>query len=100
MKVDALTPGAGLGGLTPVQPAAQEPKAVQGFGEVMENAINGVDRLQKEANQSIQALADGSVQDLHQTMIAMEKASVSFKLVMEVRNKMVEAYQEIMRMQV
>ena len=100
MKIDALTPGAGLSGMTPLTPAAQDPQAVQGFGEIMQNAIDGVDRLQKEANHSIQALADGSVQDIHQTMIAMEKASVSFKLVMEVRNKMVEAYQEIMRMQV
>ena len=86
--------------MTPLTPAGQETQPVKGFGDAIEKAINGVDGLQKEANQSIQALADGSVQDVHKTMIAMEKASVSFKLVMEVRNKMVEAYQEIMRMQV
>ena len=100
MKVDGITPGGGLSSLAPVSPQNQETRPVQGFGDLVEQAINGVDRLQKEANQSIQALADGTVQDVHQTMIAMEKASISFKLVMEVRNKVVEAYQEIMRMQV
>lgn len=70
------------------------------FGDTILQAINKVDRLQKEADSDIQALATGEKQDLHQTMISMEKAGVSFQLVMQVRNKIVAAYQEIMRMQI
>lgn len=70
------------------------------FGDSMLQAINRVNRLQKEAESDIQALATGEKQDLHQTMISMEKAGVSFQLVMQVRNKIVAAYQEIMRMQI
>lgn len=70
------------------------------FGDTILQAINKVDQLQKEADSDIQALATGEKQDLHQTMISMEKAGISFQLVMQVRNKIVAAYQEIMRMQI
>ena len=70
------------------------------FGDTILQAINNVNSLQKEAENDIQALATGEKQDLHQTMISMEKAGVSFQLIMQVRNKIVAAYQEIMRMQI
>ena len=69
------------------------------FGETMMQAINSVDSLQKEADSDIQALVTGEKRDLHQTMISMEKAGISFQLIMQVRNKIVAAYNEIMRMQ-
>jgi len=70
------------------------------FGEVLQGSIAEVNKLQNEANQAIEALAVGAENDLHHTMIAMEKAEISFKLMMQVRNKIVAAYEEIMRMQV
>jgi len=70
------------------------------FGELLNNSINKVSRLQNEANQSIEALASGRQKDIHNTMIAMEKAGVAFRLMMEVRNKVISAYETIMRMQV
>jgi flagellar hook-basal body complex protein FliE len=72
----------------------------ESFGENLLQAIDSVDRLQKEADSGIQALATGEKRDLHQTMISMEKAGISFQLMMQVRNKIVAAYQEIMRMQI
>jgi flagellar hook-basal body complex protein FliE len=72
----------------------------ESFGEAMLRAIDSVDRLQKEADSDIQALATGEKRDLHQTMISLEKAGISFQLMMQVRNKIVAAYQEIMRMQI
>ena len=78
----------------------QPDRKEKSFGDSMLQAINRVNRLQKEAESDIQALATGEKQDLHQTMISMEKAGVSFQLVMQVRNKIVAAYQEIMRMQI
>jgi flagellar hook-basal body complex protein FliE len=59
-----------------------------------------VNQLQNEADRSIEQLVAGESKNLHETMIAMEKANISFRLMMEVRNKIIEAYQDVMRMQV
>lgn len=93
----------GLAGLAdPALRAAVENKAEEGksFGEVLKGSLAEVDRLQKEADAAIESLASGEGGSVHETMIAMEQADVSFKLMMQVRNKIVEAYQEILRMQV
>jgi flagellar hook-basal body complex protein FliE len=70
------------------------------FSTVLESSLAEVNQLQQKADQAITALATGEKASLHETMIAMEQADVSFRLMMQVRNKIVEAYQEIMRMQV
>jgi flagellar hook-basal body complex protein FliE len=75
-------------------------KGGQGFGEVLKDAISTVNELQKQSNQEIQKLMTGESQDIHTTVIAMQKADLSFQMMMQVRNKIVQAYQEIMRMQV
>jgi len=72
-------------------------KGGESFDEMLAGAVSKVSRLQNEANQATQGLAAGKTKDLHQTMIAIEKAGVSFQLLMQVRNKIVSAYQEIMR---
>lgn len=70
------------------------------FGAAMREVFESTNRLQKQADNEIQALAVGKNGDLHKTMIAMEEADVSFQLLMQIRNKIVAAYQEIMRMQI
>ena len=70
------------------------------FSVMLENAVNDVNRLQKEADESIQKLAAGEGKDIHQTMIDLEKAEISFQLMMQVRNKIIAAYEEVMRMQI
>ena len=70
------------------------------FGQVLTQSLNDVNKLQKEADQAIDALASGQQQDIHNTMIAVEKADVAFRLIMEIRNKVISAYETIMRMQV
>ena len=74
--------------------------AGESFTNVLGNALAQVNQLQNQAASSITALATGDKTSLHDTMIAMEQADVSFRLMMQVRNKIVEAYQEIMRMQI
>ena len=54
----------------------------------------------KEADVAIQDFATGDTRNIHETMIAVGKADLAFRLTMQVRNKMVEAYQEVMRLQV
>jgi flagellar hook-basal body complex protein FliE len=70
-----------------------------GFGEILKDAISTVNELQKQSDQEIQKLMTGESQDLHTTVIAMQKADLSFQMMMQVRNKIVQAYQEIIRMQ-
>lgn len=70
------------------------------FGNMLSEAIDETDRLRKAADVAISDFASGRDTDIHKTMIAMEKASISFKLMMQVRNKVIAAYQEIMRTQV
>ena len=70
------------------------------FSETLKEAILEVNELRLEANKAIEGLALGQTQDIQGTILAMEKASLSFKLMMEMRNKIVSAYQEVMRTQV
>lgn len=70
------------------------------FGNVLKDAMGEVGALQEKAKASIQQMVGEGKGDLQETMIALEKADVSFKLMMQIRNKVLDAYQEIMRMQV
>lgn len=70
------------------------------FGNVLKQALNETNELSKAADAKIEELVAGRSKDLHGTMIALEKADVSLRLMMQLRNKMIDAYQEIMRMQV
>ena len=72
----------------------------QSFSEMLKNSIGEVKSLQEEADLAVKDLAAGKRKDIHETMIALEKAEVSFQLMMQVRNKIIGAYEEIMRMQV
>ncbi|MBZ0264425.1 flagellar hook-basal body complex protein FliE, partial [bacterium] len=71
-----------------------------GFKDTLEGLVNDVDRMQKTAEESSRRLMTGQIEDVHQVMIAMEEAQTSFQLMMEIRNKIVDAYKEVMRMQV
>lgn len=70
------------------------------FGQFLTDALSDVNKLQSNADKASLDLAAGKVQDVSQAVIAAEKASISLQLTMQVRNKVIDAYQEIMRMQV
>lgn len=70
-----------------------------GFVETLRGAMDQVNGLQGAAENKVGALLDGSGMDVHSAMVAVEKADLSFQLMMQVRNKIVQAYQEISRMQ-
>ena len=70
------------------------------FDKTLEGFINDVDQAQKFAGESVEKLLTGEIKDIHDVMVAVEKAGTSFELMMEIRNKMIDAYREIMRMQV
>lgn len=75
-------------------------RSSESFSDMLIKSVEKVNRLQKEADEAINELVLGDNKDIVQTMIKMEKADISFKLMMQIRNKIVQAYEEIMRMQV
>ena len=72
--------------------------AASGFGDVIKQAIKRVSDMEIQADQSIEQLLKGET-GIHETMIALQKADISFRLLLQVRNKVMDAYREIMRMQ-
>jgi len=70
------------------------------FSSVLEKVINKVDNDYKESDKAIQNFVSGKDTNLHSTLISLEKADVSFQLMMKVRGKLMEAYHEVMRTQV
>ena len=71
-----------------------------GFGKVLDTLVASVGQKQDAAQTMTRKVLLGETDQLHQSVIAMQEASVSFSLMVEVRNKLVESYQELMRMQV
>jgi flagellar hook-basal body complex protein FliE len=74
--------------------------ATTSFGETLSRAIGDVNSLQQEAGKAVNQMVVGQDVDLHDVMIAVEKAKTSFDLLMEVRNKTIDAYRELMRIQI
>lgn len=70
----------------------------KGFDQALQDAIGTIAQVQNDAEKAVKALVSGG--DVTQAIIAMEKADMSFQLMVEVRNKLLNAYEEIMRMQV
>lgn len=75
-------------------------KPGSGFGQVLSKALEDLNSSQTEADDLMARLAAGEDIDIHDATIALEEASVAFQLAMQVRTKAVEAYQEVMRLQV
>ena len=74
--------------------------ASSGFMNSLQQAISKANDIQLEASQATEALMTGQTQNIHQTMVALQEADVSFQLMMQIRNKLVSAYEEIQRMQI
>jgi flagellar hook-basal body complex protein FliE len=70
------------------------------FGDILEKSLSQIDDNIAEVNGSIEGLLSGSSEDFHEFLIASEKATVGLQLTLQMRNKVVDAYKEIMRMQV
>ena len=74
--------------------------AIDAFSRTLSEAVDGIQSGQAGANLSLSKLAAGESVDIHDVMISMQKSSLSFQLFLQARNKVVDAYQEIMRLQV
>ena len=79
---------------------AKPAAAADGAGKFLGELVGKVNEMQLQADKAVQSLASGESKGLHEVMIAMEKSSVSFQFLSQVRNKALEAYNDVLRMQV
>ncbi len=75
-------------------------KGEKSFADTLKDAIGSVNQLQKTADVQMQKLATGKAESIPDVMIAAEQADIALKLMVQVRNKVIDAYHEIMKMQV
>ena len=83
-----------------LQPLDQSPQGAGSFGALVTQGLQQVNEQLLATQGDLQALAVGDVQNLHQVMIRMEESRISFQLMMQVRNRLLEAYQDVMKMQI
>jgi len=83
---------------SPIKPANESKDT--GFAATLKEAIGQVNTLQKTSDVEMQKLATGRSDNIHDVMIAAEKADIALKLMVQMRNKIIEAYQEVMKMPV
>lgn len=103
MRISPIGPGSEIGAIASgVNSAANVEVTESGgmsFKDAVKKAIGEVNHLQNQADDAAVKLASGSLEDVHEAMIAMQKAKLALDFTIQVRNKVIEAYQEIMRMQ-
>jgi flagellar hook-basal body complex protein FliE len=88
------------GGMLPALPStAGQGAAPTPFSDLLTDAVGQVSRLENQAHAAVAGLMTGSGVDVHQAMIATQKASMAFELALAVRNKAVQAYQQVIGMQ-
>ncbi|HQL00194.1 MAG TPA: flagellar hook-basal body complex protein FliE [Smithellaceae bacterium] len=96
-QLESLKP---ISGVEPQKPDASGAAGGPSFGSVLKDAISDITKLQNDADQAIASVQLEDAGSIHEAMIALEKAGISFQVMMQVRNKILDAYQEVMRMQV
>ena len=101
MIIKGIETGVGLEqAFQPAKQAAQAQSPAVSFASYLGDMVSKVNSDQQQSDKAIQELATGEGRGLHEVMIAMEKSSISFQFLTQVRNKVVDAYQEVMRMPV
>ena len=83
---------------TPKTDASADTAAGPSFGQMLQSALGQISGLQNHAGQMATAFAQGKTGDIHGVMIASEQATMALQLTTQIRNKAVDAYQEVMRM--
>ncbi|HSP68750.1 MAG TPA: flagellar hook-basal body complex protein FliE [Bryobacteraceae bacterium] len=101
MNISPIQPASIQPITSPIEIGGPAPSSAGGgeFHSVLESAIGQVENARSNANQSVQNFLSGEGDDLHSTVLAVQRADLEFDMLMQVRNKVISAYQEIMRMQ-
>jgi flagellar hook-basal body complex protein FliE len=88
-----------LGELNPAHKENQEAAGGSSFQSILGDLVKQVDELQSDANRSIEGLVTGETKNIHDVSVRVAEAGIAFDLMMEVRNKLLDAYQQISQMQ-
>lgn len=100
MTIEAIGAIGALPGIEDLAATGTVQGPAQGFGAWFANEVSSVDASLRVADNNVRSLAVGNVQNLHEVMIHLEEAKLSFQLLAQVRNHVLDAYQEVMRTQV
>jgi flagellar hook-basal body complex protein FliE len=84
----------------PFNPEVGQSSETKTFGDFLVDSVAKVNNLQADANTAMEKLASGKSNNLHETLLAVEKADIAFKTMNQVRSKVIDAYREIMKMQI
>lgn len=95
INIDSLAPAGGQQA-TPAAQAMGGPN----FGQLVSQGLQSVNQQLQASQVDLQRLASGEAENLHQIMVKLEESRLSFQLMLQVRNRLLESYQEVMRMQV
>lgn len=98
LALQAMAEGASAGAGS--RKEADAPSGGKDFADVLTDLVKETDQLQKTSEDTVEGFVAGEIDDVHQVMVAMNRADLSFRMMLEVRNKLVEAYQEVMRLPV
>ena len=93
-SLGSVDPRAAYGGVKPVQDQQAS------FADQLKNAMSEVNQMQTQRDSMVEQMATGEATEVHDVMIAAKESQLAFELLLEIRNKLLESYQEIMRMQV
>lgn len=99
MNVSNITPY-GIGGPAASRGPVAAPTDAGGFARALNGLLGGASAQNAKANEAVSLLAQGKTDNLHSIALEAARADLSFRLVLEIRNRLIEAYQEVMRMQV
>lgn len=91
--------GSSANSLSPQSIGDHVSKAEQSFADVMRNSMAEANKAQLQGDSAIQELQSGNAEHLHEVMLSVEKADISLRMLVQMRNKAMSAYEEIMRMQ-
>lgn len=100
MNISGFNPSALVSGLSSGTPSTSISNSSESFGSVVKDALQSVEKSQGAAEQEMARAVAGESPDLHKTIIALQTADLGFQCALQFRNKLIGAYEEIMRMQV
>lgn len=98
MEVTSVSAGAGAQSAGALAKSLVKPAQVP-FAELIDKVLSDTNAQQIQADQAVRQLATGQTDSIHEVVLAVTKADLAFRLVLEVRNRLIDAYQEVMRMQ-
>ena len=98
-QIDPVSGGAGRE-IDHLRKTAAGRQGQPSFKETLSSFVNDVNSMQLKADESIQTMAAGEITDVHQVMTTVQEANVAFNLMMEIRNKVIDAYKEVIRMRI